>query len=265
MARLTHRTVNQALMSGMDMGALVLDRDLTIRDWNEWLQLQTRILSRNAVGQPLLDLFPCLSRRGIESMMRQVLDTGMATLLSPLFHRYFIPIQNDAPATDGRMIQQAKLLPLKQGELTVGVLVLLEDYSERMAFEQTLTCRNTELQDERQRLCRTLEELHAAHRKLQETQQRLVETERLKTLMETAGAAAHEINQPLQVIMTSLEILHLENSVDAQGQDILGSIREQVNRIVKVLRQMRKIQRYATTPYAAGSAIVDLGTASGSC
>lgn len=48
-----------------------------------------------------------------------------------------------------------------------------------------------------------------ANKKILAQQNALVEKERLKVLLQMAGAAAHGLNQPLMILLGNLEILEL--------------------------------------------------------
>jgi len=97
--------------------------------------------------------------------------------------------------------------------------------------------------------------LDITERKRAEQAQRAMEC--LRVLVQTAGAAAHEINQPLQVILTTASRLLRKIGQSDPNRDGLEEIIEQVARINQIVRQMKSVQRYATTPYVGDSDIVD--------
>ena len=63
--------------------------------------------------------------------------------------------------------------------------------------------------------------LASMYQQLLKSQEQLRETEKLRVLMETAGAAAHEINQPLQSIIGFTEMLLTEPDHTNQKQMML--------------------------------------------
>ena len=81
---------------------------------------------------------------------------------------------------------------------------------------------------------------------------------RLQTTIELAGAAAHEIRQPLTVIITYVEIVKKSASDGNQMGQHLDSIIVQCRRIDEILDKMRKITRYQTKPYVGDGNIIDL-------
>lgn len=90
-----------------------------------------------------------------------------------------------------------------------------------------------------------------------------LESERLKVAMETAGAASHNLNQPLQVIVTTVEMLQEEAPDDEQYRNALRLIQQSVAQMRAVSEKLRNITRYRTTAYAGKSRILDLDQANG--
>ena len=92
-------------------------------------------------------------------------------------------------------------------------------------------------------------------------QEKVRENEKLNVLMETAGAAAHEINQPLQSIIGFAEML-LEDPDQPQRKEMLESIMLAGTKISHILTNMQGIRQYRTKTYAGRHEIVDLDQAS---
>lgn len=90
----------------------------------------------------------------------------------------------------------------------------------------------------------------------------LREIDRVRVLHETAGAAAHEINQPLTGILGMLDLLMMKDDLDAGLKGDLEMIYAQAERISEILDKMVNTQRYATKPYVLGEEIIDFDLAS---
>jgi PAS domain-containing protein len=90
-----------------------------------------------------------------------------------------------------------------------------------------------------------------------QTERDLRTMENARVLAETAGAAAHEINQPLQAILTIASFLLREAAMGDPNRCRLEGIIQQAGRIREVICRMKNIQRYATTPYMSDFRIVD--------
>ena len=90
-----------------------------------------------------------------------------------------------------------------------------------------------------------------------ELQEKFVESERLRALAQTAGAAAHEINQPLTVIMGNAELLMMTMDEDDPNRVQIETFRKAGKRISEIVTKMASIQQYVTKPYVKGKDIVD--------
>ena len=98
-----------------------------------------------------------------------------------------------------------------------------------------------------------------AHGKAEEAQR---EADRLKGAVQAAGAAAHNINQPLQVIMGGMELLQPGMAADDPGQRQIDAALKAVEKISTIVEQMLSIRHYATIPYASQVNIIDFDSAS---
>jgi len=89
------------------------------------------------------------------------------------------------------------------------------------------------------------------------------EMERVRVLAETAGAAAHEINQPLTVLIAVTEIMLMQAAPDDPQRPNLEALYKASERISGIVRNMEGVRQYATKPYAGGVDIVDFQASAG--
>jgi two-component system, NtrC family, sensor kinase len=80
--------------------------------------------------------------------------------------------------------------------------------------------------------------LEKANSCLQQMQQQLIQSERLATVGKMAAWVAHEINNPLAIIKTSVRIIQNQSREDSKTIRRLHSIDEEVNRIAHILREL---------------------------
>jgi DNA-binding response OmpR family regulator len=92
-------------------------------------------------------------------------------------------------------------------------------------------------------------------------QNKLLEAEQMRVLAETAGAAAHEINQPLTVLMGKLELLLERMASDSPHREVIHSVYGSADRIAEIVRSMGEARAYVTKPYVEGIDIVDFNAA----
>lgn len=93
-------------------------------------------------------------------------------------------------------------------------------------------------------------------------QDELLIQERDRTVIEMAGAASHEINQPLTVIMGRLELLLRHLSEEDEKYKEVQIIYNQAGRIADIVHNIGKITRYEKKSYVGDSSIIDISAAS---
>ncbi len=89
------------------------------------------------------------------------------------------------------------------------------------------------------------------------------EREKLQAVLELAGAVGHELNNPLQVVVTCSDKLDPDVLEDETARQRLRLLKKNVHRIVLILGKFRNITQYATKDYVRGKKILDLDAAAG--
>ena len=99
---------------------------------------------------------------------------------------------------------------------------------------------------------------------LQGTRERLAIAEKAAVVSELAGAAAHELNQPLTSVLGFSELLfrRIDKEQDQRGREELGVILREAERMARIVRKIGKITRYETAHYVGELRIVDLDRSS---
>ncbi len=95
-------------------------------------------------------------------------------------------------------------------------------------------------------------------RALEETRQKLVEQEKLSVIAEVAGAAAHELNQPLTSVMGYAELLERRVGDDPLSTKAARTIQREADRMARIVRRIGRLTRYETRPYVGNARILDL-------
>lgn len=93
-------------------------------------------------------------------------------------------------------------------------------------------------------------------------QNRLLEAERNRVLTQAAGAAAHEINQPLTVLIGMAELLMYQIDANSPHHENIQALHESARKISEIVKKMAQIRQYATKPYIEGIDIIDIDAAS---
>ena len=89
-----------------------------------------------------------------------------------------------------------------------------------------------------------------------------LQRERLEGVLEMAGAACHEFNQPLQSLFGYSELLSEDLPKDSPLLEKIQKIKMAIDQLGKITHKIMRITRYETKEYIAGSKIVDIDKAS---
>ena len=93
---------------------------------------------------------------------------------------------------------------------------------------------------------------------LEAAQQRLVAAEKQSALTALAGAAAHELNQPLTSVLGYAELLERRGLAAGSDRDAVVAIRVAAERMKDLVRRIGSVSRFETKEYVGGKAIIDL-------
>ena len=121
------------------IGVFTTDNHLVIQVWDATLARLTRISEESALGQPLTALLPDLEKRALLQRFQRSLSEGVVEVLAPAFHHYLIPAAPVTPAKHFDMMQQrVTIAPLRDNDLIAGLIVTVEDVTERLEREREL-------------------------------------------------------------------------------------------------------------------------------
>ena len=120
-----------------------------------------------------------------------------------------------------------------EGNVPVGSVGVFTDLRERMRMEQ----------------------------KLAQAQEQIIAQERQAIIAELAGAAAHELNQPLTGVMGYAELLKRRVKGDPAAINAAEVIFNEAERMAEIVRKIGKITKYETKSYVGRARILDLDKA----
>jgi signal transduction histidine kinase len=89
--------------------------------------------------------------------------------------------------------------------------------------------------------------LEESNRKLRETQQQLIQSERMAAIGKVAARVAHEINNPLAIIKTAVRIIRNQSTPASPTTGSLQMIEEEISRIVRIIQELLDFS-HPTTP-----------------
>lgn len=98
-----------------------------------------------------------------------------------------------------------------------------------------------------------------ASKKLSSAIERDIEREKLTAIVELAGAAAHEMRQPMTIVHNLIRLFDdkFKNN-EPITEDEMGIITSQCERMNNIIKKMLNITSYKTKDYVKGKKIVDL-------
>lgn len=143
-------------------------------------------------------------------------------------------------------IEMKELITKKNNEKIVSNLRTKYETEQKEKEAEIYRLKNVELRD-------TLKEL-------QETQSKLIESEKYKMFYAMVVTANHELNQPLSVMKISLEMLKLKHhkTLDEKTKSHLEKISKSVERCNKILQKLRDLKTPIYKKYMEDVEMVDL-------
>lgn len=115
------------------------DTHLIVRSWDSRMVEMTGMSTEAVCGQSLLNIIPDLEERGLLNRFRRVLTTGVIETLASSFHQHLIPCPPQYPSVYFKTMQQrVTLAPIREKQKIIGVVVMIEDVTQRMENERAV-------------------------------------------------------------------------------------------------------------------------------
>jgi DNA-binding response OmpR family regulator len=95
---------------------------------------------------------------------------------------------------------------------------------------------------------------------LRKTQNMLQQKEKELVAMHVAGAAAHELGQPLTTVMLSFQLLKSLDKENPKFGATMEQLAEQFGRMKAILQKLNEVKEYKTISYPGDMEILDIGS-----
>ncbi len=95
-----------------------------------------------------------------------------------------------------------------------------------------------------------------------ELQEALIKAERYHVLTQAAGAAAHEINQPLTTLLGTADLMLMKLPKDDPNRETFETFQKAGERIRDIVKKMQTLRDIVTRPYIQGVEIIDFDASS---
>ncbi|HXV20553.1 MAG TPA: ATP-binding protein [Desulfuromonadales bacterium] len=177
---------NSRILKSASLGIYTIDADMRVTSWNRRMEEMSGVSEEDALGNDLLQLFPVLEEEGFADRVRRVLQRGIPEKVR-LAHRNM----------KGELrFQKRRLAPLKDGDRTTGIVVIVEDITEfKRLLEQT------------------------------------IQSEKLAEVGRLSAGIAHEVNNPLAVISYAAQLLLREEELPPFHKELAERIDSEVDRL----------------------------------
>ena len=109
-----------------------------------------------------------------------------------------------------------------------------------------------------ERLKQNLEELERANRQIIEQQKTVIEEERLKVLLQMAGATAHEMNQPLMALLGYIELMSIHKNNKEKMDQYITKVENAGRRLADIVKKIQMIRHDEVKSYPGDSTILNL-------
>jgi HEAT repeat protein len=130
------------------IGIFTTDTEFVVQVWDPVLAAMSGISPETAQNRRISEIIPDLAERGLLSRFERVLAAGTVEILAPAFHRFLIPCPPPPAAKKfTEMRQRVTIAPLKTNEIICGLLVTIEDVTQRMEREIELSSQLTDTDD----------------------------------------------------------------------------------------------------------------------
>jgi PAS domain S-box-containing protein len=100
--------------------------------------------------------------------------------------------------------------------------------------------------------------------KSKQMEQERLEKEKLLSILEMAGTVGHELNNPLQVMLTCTEKLAVPGDDAQRNTMLIDLLKKHLDKISVTIQKIQNITQYATKDYVQGKRIIDLDAAAAS-
>jgi PAS domain S-box-containing protein len=221
--RRTSEFLNRILNSTVD-GIIAANMRGTILLFNQGAERICGYKASDVIGRmSVRKLYPAGIAREVMRLIRSAEHGGGGRLE---------PVRRHLITADGQMVPVSisAALVLDDDEREIATVGIFSDLRERLHMEERLAT----------------------------AQEKLAVSEKQAVAIELAGAAAHELNQPLTSVMGYAQVLLRKLGPTDVNLAAVKTILDEADRMAAIVRKLGGLTRYETKSYVGGAQIIDL-------
>ena len=130
------------IFDALNLGIIILDRDLKIYRWNRWMEIHSGTMSEDIIDSPILEIFPGLNTPKFNRSCKSVFKFGNLCFFSQKLHHYLFPFKSTAySGHEFEFMQQSCAMgPLRDENNEVKyIYIYIQDVTESAVNEKKLT------------------------------------------------------------------------------------------------------------------------------
>ena len=130
------------IFDALNLGIIILDRDLKIYRWNRWMEIHSGTMSEDIIDSPILEIFPWLNTPKFNRSCKSVFKFGNLCFFSQKLHHYLFPFKSTAySGHEFEFMQQSCAMgPLRDENNEVKyIYIYIQDVTESAVNEKKLT------------------------------------------------------------------------------------------------------------------------------
>lgn len=125
----------------VNIGVVLLDPELRVQYWNNWMAVHSGITKEKAIGAGLFELFPNLNEPVYLRSFKSVLKFGNFYYFSQKLHHYLFPMKTlSSFQSDGEYMQQScSVCPIRDESNSIThICITVQDVTDMAAYEKKL-------------------------------------------------------------------------------------------------------------------------------